>query len=143
MEGQEEEIKDVFNVLDKEKTGGLDAKEVGRGLRALGLNPTDEELQKFLRESVFNTQDKMEFQEFFRVVQRCKAESITNKEDVRKFFKNFDASNQGTVDLKELRNAMCSGDGLTTEEFDAVAKDFDKESSGKVDIEQFLEGLFK
>lgn len=144
MVGRTEDAKDIFDILDRERSGGIDIKELGRGLRALGLNPTEDEVQNLIREAQQNSAGKMTLEEFQRLANKCRTTSVTNVDDVRKFFESFDTNKDGFASTAELKAALTSsGEVLEDSEVEAVLKDFVKSETGKVNIKELLEGLFK
>ncbi|CAG9326149.1 unnamed protein product [Blepharisma stoltei] len=138
-----EEEKNVFDILDKERVGAIDIKDLGRGLRALGLNPTEEEVQGFIKEAQQAPVGKLQFPEFQRLSVKCRKLSITNQEDVRKFFESLDTNHEGFVNANDVKTALLgSGEPLEEAEIDAVIKDFDK-GTGRINVRELVEGLFK
>lgn len=58
-------VKEAFAAYDLDKNGAIDAKELGVVLRNLGQNPTDEELDQYIKEADTNGSGVIEFPEFF------------------------------------------------------------------------------
>lgn len=42
---------EVFNLFDKNQDGSIDINELGDGMRAMGGNPTDAEIQQMMKEA--------------------------------------------------------------------------------------------
>ena len=58
-------VKEAFAAYDLDKSGAIDAKELGVVLRNLGRTPTEEELAQYIKESDANGSGVIEFPEFF------------------------------------------------------------------------------
>jgi calmodulin len=138
-----DEAKDVFNYLDKSKTGLIDLNDLGTGLRCVGLNPTECEVEELQGEALHKN-DKIDLEEFKRLANKCKQTCVTNKEEVLKFFKSLEKSSDGYVDTKELKNTLSNaGEPLQEKEIELVYKDFGIFGDGKIKIDDLVEGLFK
>ncbi|CAG9322122.1 unnamed protein product [Blepharisma stoltei] len=144
MLSRSEEAKEIFDILDREHAGAIDIKELGRGLRAQGLNPTEEEVQSLIKEAEQVPIGKIQYIEFQRLTEKCRSTSATNPEDVMKFFETFDPNHEGFVNANDIKAALCgSGEALEEAEVEAVLKDFDKTGTGRIDLRELMEGLFK
>ncbi|OMJ87426.1 hypothetical protein SteCoe_10843 [Stentor coeruleus] len=138
-----QEIKDVFSYLDKTKQGVIDVKDIGTALRCLGMNPTECEVQE-LQEEAQNNNGKITLDELQRLMNKCKMNCVTNKDEVLKFFRSLDKNMEGYVDTKELKIALCNaGEPLQEKEVELVYKDFGISEDGKIKINDLVEGLFK
>lgn len=138
-----QEAKDVFNYLDKSKAGTIDIKDLGTAFRCIGLNPTECEVSELQDESQ-NVNGKINLEELQRLANKCKANCVTNREEVLKFFKSLDRNSEGFVDTKELKIALCNaGEPLQDKEVDLVYKDFGVSDDGKIKINDLVEGLFR
>lgn len=138
-----QEVKDVFSYLDQSKLGVIDLKDLGTAFRCLGLNPTECEIQELSEESI-NNNNKINQEELQRLYNKCKLNSVTNKEEVLKFFKSLEKNGDGYVEAKELRIALCNaGEPLQEKEVEAVYKEFGVNEEGRIKFTEFVEGLFK
>ena len=54
----------MFSIFDKDKNGIIDIKEMGVVMRALGQNPTRQELREIMREFDENKDGVISFDEF-------------------------------------------------------------------------------
>jgi Ca2+-binding protein (EF-Hand superfamily) len=138
-----QELKDVFNYLDRNKEGFIELTDLGTALRCIGLFPTECEVQE-LQEEAKQTNERISFEEFERLVNKSKASFVTNKEEVLKFFKSLEKSSDGFVDTKELKIALCNaGEPLQEKDVDSVYQDFGVTEDGKIKINDLVEGLFR
>lgn len=136
-------IKQVFDLLDTEKSSVINIKELPKGLRATGLNPSESEIRILLSEANSTNDGDLIFSEFKKLCKRCQEVSQTNKGDVLKYFKSFDTEDTGFLDSVQLKaSLLADGERLEGHEVDAVLQDF-AEDNGQVNIDKLLEGLFK
>ena len=139
-----EKLAEVFRVLDREDIKTIPAKELAKGLRASGLNPTESQIQQFLAEAVLLNDEQLDFPEFQKIALKCKSLNSIDKEEIFKYFKSFDTNNEDYLSLLDLTQALCSsGDRLDIKEVEILMKDFDKDNNGKVQIKDLVDGLFR
>ena len=137
-------VTEVFGVLDREDNKTIPIKELAKGLRACGLNPTESQVQQYMTEAVVLNGNLLDCPEFKNIAEKCQESNLVTKEEVMNYFKSFDTDNQNYLTELELTQALCaSGDKLDSREFDTLMKDFDKDGSGKVNIKDFVDGLFR
>jgi calmodulin len=135
-------FKDVLSYLDPTKQGLLDLKDLGTALRCLGLNPTECEVEE-LKEESENNNGKVNEGELIRLFNKCKLNQVTNKEEVVKFFKSLEKNNDGQVDARELKIALCNaGEPLADKDVLAVFQEFGIAEDGKIKFNDLIEGLF-
>lgn len=63
-EEQIAELKETFNLFDKDHDGTISVKELGVAMRALGQNPTEAELQDMIMEADRDGNGVLDFEEF-------------------------------------------------------------------------------
>ncbi|XP_011027863.1 PREDICTED: probable calcium-binding protein CML30 [Populus euphratica] len=68
-----EEVKEVFDVFDENKDGFIDARELNRVMRRLGLKEgmEVEECSRMIQAVGKDTKEKIDFNDFFRFMERC------------------------------------------------------------------------
>ena len=76
----EEDLRDMFDMLDSDQSGALDIQEFGMAVRALGLNPSDELIQQLFTRADINEDEKIDFDEFLRLYSRCERKNKVNKQ---------------------------------------------------------------
>ena len=59
-----QEVKEAFDLFDTDGSGAMDQKEIKVAMRALGLNPTKEELIKIIRDADQDNSGVIDFPEF-------------------------------------------------------------------------------
>ena len=91
-----DEIKETFVLFDQDKSGKINKKEVGVALRALGQDPSDEELNSFLSHITIET---VTFAQFLEIVNKSKTNDIEDFNELKVAFTVFDREGQ----VKECR----------------------------------------
>ncbi len=88
-EEQRTEAKEAFQLVDKEGSGSIKTKEVGIVLRALGHNPSEEDLEKLLA----GKEDSVNLNDFLEMLS-AEVNDDMNDEELRVAFKVFDREGQ-------------------------------------------------
>ncbi|CAG9321007.1 unnamed protein product [Blepharisma stoltei] len=139
---EEEDCQDIFHLLDHNKNQILDLGELGKGLRGLGLNPSEGEVRKYMADYDRDRNNGLSLEEFESVYQRCLSSSSVTEEEIRAQFKKLDKNGDGTLDARELKDILIGGEEpLTREEADALIADFDVNGDGVLSIDEFVNGL--
>ena len=81
----EDQIKQTFNLFDKDKDGEITVKEIGAVLRKLKQNPSDEDIEKMIGELDHDKNGFITIDEFQQAISK-KVEVLT-KDEIRKAFK--------------------------------------------------------
>ena len=68
-EEQIAELKQAFDMFDKDKGGSISTKELGYTMRAMGMNPTEGEILDLLNEFDSDSNGAIEFSEFCSMMQ--------------------------------------------------------------------------
>mgnify|MGYP003319126910 CR=1 FL=1 len=133
-----EECKEVFDLFDKNKDGSISTNELGEIMKALGANPTKEELQQMLNEVDTDGSGKIEFKEFLDLFTKRMKEPDTEN-DLIEAFKIFDKDGNGTISVKELKNVMSTlGESLSDEECEEIIKEADIDGDGCINYHEFV-----
>ena len=133
-----EQCKQVFDLFDKNKDGSITTNELGDIMKALGANPTKEELQQMLNEVDTDGSGKIEFREFFDLfTKRMKEPSTEN--DLIEAFKLFDKDGNGVISAKELKNVMSTlGETISEDECKEIIKEADIDGDGFINYHEFV-----
>lgn len=113
-EEQIAEFKEAFSQFDKDGKGAISDKELVTVLRALGNNPTEEELETMIREVDEDGNGTIDFGEFLEMMAR-KLNKIDIEAELLEAFKVFDRDGNGLVSTAELRFSLHSITNLTHE----------------------------
>lgn len=135
------EFKEVFDLFDKDKDGGISTKELGDVMRALGTNPTQAELQVMINEVGKNGSGKIEFKEFMELFNQ-KMKDPDSEEDLIEAFKIFDKDGNGVISSNELRHVMATlGEKMSQEEAEELIKEADIDGDGYINYQEFVKIL--
>jgi Ca2+-binding EF-hand superfamily protein len=66
-EEQKGEIREAFDLFDADGGGTIDTAELKVAIRALGMEPTDEEVAKMIADVDVDASGTIDFEEFFKV----------------------------------------------------------------------------
>jgi centrin-1 len=97
---QKEDIKKAFDHFDQNGAGKIRKKELKVILRALGFDPTNEELDKLLAMNNTDGGDSIDFQEFMDIM-LTKIEEKPSPDDIKYTFKKIGESNLTEEEKKE------------------------------------------
>lgn len=141
-EDQIQEINDVFDVIDENQNGSIDISELARGLRGLGLNPTNAEIKELMEKYDANGTRSLDREEFTHLFIDCLSSFSTTEDLLRDQFKKLDTNNDGFITAEELKKLLLYGEEkLSEEEADSIIVEFDKNRDGRISLEEFLEGV--
>uniref|UniRef100_A0A0R3Q2H2 Calmodulin-like protein n=1 Tax=Angiostrongylus costaricensis TaxID=334426 RepID=A0A0R3Q2H2_ANGCS len=103
----EEEIdqfKEAFLLFDKDGNGTISIKELGIAMRALGQNPTEQQILEIINDVDMDGNGQVEFPEFCVMMKRMMKES--DSEMIREAFRVFDKDGNGLITASEFRHFM-------------------------------------
>ncbi|XP_076437535.1 neo-calmodulin-like isoform X3 [Babylonia areolata] len=136
------EIRELFRTFDKNHDNTICANELGKVLRCLGMNVSEEDVQVIVKQLDKNGNGKIEYKEFkaFMQDQMRKAENPAEQEKaIRMAFRVFDQNGDGFIDVQELKHAMKNlGEPLTDKELHDMMKEADVDRNNKIDYEEFI-----
>ena len=133
-----EDLQDVYALIGKDS--GLHISEVGKCLRMLNLNPSEQDVKNLLVNLDISDKDSVDFEEFIKLYKSCKEKCKINEEEVRNQLYKLDKNEDGRINSQDLKDLLMTGEEpLTLYEAEALVNDFDK--GGKVVIQDFLDAL--
>jgi len=135
------EFKEAFDYFDKDGSGSISSDELLQVMRAMGQNPTEDELLNLVMEVDIDGNGTIDFPEFLDMMKK-KATEVDEEADLREAFKLFDRNRDGYIDRKELKKVTSMlGTMLTSEELDEFMRDADVDGNGKLDYDEFVKML--
>lgn len=141
------ELKDAFTMFDKNGDGMISLEEFRQVLRALGQEPTDDELQMMMKSVDTDQSGSVDFDEFLCMMKAhliAEGAEPTEEEELRAVFQVFDQNKNGYITAAELKSAMINlGERLTTEELQAMINAADIDGDGQIDYNEFLQMMRK
>ncbi|GMG40346.1 unnamed protein product [Ambrosiozyma monospora] len=128
-------------IFDKDGDGRISAAELGTVMRALGQNPTQQELNDLVNEIDTNGNSAIEFSEFLTMMARQIKEQDIEAE-ILEAFKVFDSDGDGKISPTELIRVLTTiGERLTEDEAKQMVEAADTDRDGQIDIEEFAKIL--
>jgi Ca2+-binding EF-hand superfamily protein len=141
------ELKDAFTMFDKNGDGMISLEEFRQVLRALGQEPTDDELQMMMKSVDTDQSGSVDFDEFLCMMKAhliAEGAEPTEEDELRAVFQVFDQNKNGYITAAELKSAMINlGERLTTEELQAMINAADIDGDGQIDYNEFLQMMRK
>uniref|UniRef100_H2Z0S0 EF-hand domain-containing protein n=1 Tax=Ciona savignyi TaxID=51511 RepID=H2Z0S0_CIOSA len=100
-----EVYEEAFYLLDPNDSGAIGAREVGIVMRALGQEPTDEEIHNLIQEVDRSSTGSLTFNDFLAFLAHiCQDEDPD--EEWESVFKRFDRNGDGYIDENDLRKTL-------------------------------------
>ncbi|XP_070616185.1 centrin-1-like [Erythrolamprus reginae] len=133
-----QQMREAFDLLDADGTGTIDVRDLKVSIRALGFDPTKEELRRVGAEVDKEGAGKIGFDAFYSVMAQ-KMSEVDSKEDVLKAFKLFVDQESGRIAFKNLKQIAAEiGEKLTDEELQEMITEADLDGDGEVTEQDFL-----
>ena len=142
---QKAEFKEAFDLFDKEGKKEISTKELITVLRALGNNPTQEEMDQMIEEVDEDGSGTVDFGEFLEMMAK-KLTKINISQELNEAFKVYDKDGNGLISLAELRYSLTTqenGPKISHEEFDEIARKADADGDGHINFQEFIDILLK
>lgn len=151
-ESETKQLREAFNLFDKDGAGTISSIEVRVALRVLGFNMTDSETTALVNEYSKNHSNHIDFDEFTQIIIRKLSEPQPEAQLIRAF-KMMDRDGDGFISLNdlsavneiiednlavdELREVIMSARGKENQ-FDIHTKDV-----GKITQSEFIRAIYK
>jgi calmodulin len=139
------ELRQAFNLFDKDKSGDIDKEEVGELLKTLGMRVTQGALDRLFAEMDVSSDGKVEFYEFAAYM-ASSGFALTETAGPTKMadyiFEIFDGDGGGSISSDELRQTLTDLQSeLDVSEVDEAMRMFDLDGSGKITKVEFIKAL--
>jgi len=99
------EFKEAFDEFDVDGSGAISHMELLGVMRAMGQNPTEDELLNMILEVDVDGNGTIDFPEFLELM-RIKTKEDDDAETIREAFKIFDRDQDGYITCKELKKVI-------------------------------------
>jgi calmodulin len=137
----EKELKEYFDMFDRDKDNLINEKELGNILRSLGHDPTDQDLTEMIKEVDNDSDSKIEFEEFLKIMNN-KLKQTETEQELIEAFKIFDKEGKGLISENEFKHIMLSlGEKISEEELEEMMKKADPQNQGYVNYKEFAKIL--
>jgi Ca2+-binding EF-hand superfamily protein len=131
-----------FRDADKDNSGSLTVAELTELLRKLGFKDADSRIQSMFRSVDTSGDNKISLEEFLIAMGEV-APKDQKQATMRQCFREFDMNGDGTIDRSELTAVFKSlGTQMTPDEIDRIMKMADKDASGSMNYEEFIQQVF-
>eukprot|EP01071_Lankesteria_metandrocarpae_P009037 Lankesteria_metandrocarpae@DN5119_c0_g1_i1.p2 len=135
---QRTEIREAFDLFDPNKTGEIDTRELKIAMRALGFEPSKDEVRKMMTDIGEDSSDTISFDAFVKMM-TVKMGERDPREEALKAFRLFDDDNTGKISYKNLKRvAKELGENIKDEELQEMIEEADRDNDGEVSEEEFL-----
>ncbi|CAH0698570.1 unnamed protein product [Spodoptera exigua] len=135
---QERDLLEAFNLLDYTGEGKILAEDFRVAIKALGYEPTKEELQKMVNGVDKGNTGKLSFENFQTAIMR-KIMSLDNDGDIMKSFRLYDMDDTGLISFDNLKTVTHILDiPQTDEEIEEMIDDADVDMNGFVSVDEFM-----
>lgn len=151
-DAEKQELRQAFNLFDKDGGGKIDADEVRVALRVLGFNPTLEELRQLISQIDPNHAGTIDFNQFTKIILK-KISEPQSTEALTRSFNNLDIDMDGYISIDDLTTvADTLGEDLSKEELHEIimsvrgcANQFDihTKDAGKITQAEFMSTINK
>ena len=113
-------------MFDTDGSGTIDAKELKVAMRALGFEPSKEEIRKLISQIDKDKDGNVDFSEFLTMM-TMKMGERDSKEEMVKAFRLFDDDETGKISFRNLKRvAMELGESINDEELQEMIDEADR-----------------
>ena len=120
---QKQEIKDAFDLFDTSGSGTIEPKELKVALRALGMEPSKDDIQKLVEQFDHDQTGTIDFHEFLAIMMKKMGETDA-KDALEEAFTLFDKNEDGVITFEDLKKVATElREEMTDEELMASARE--------------------
>lgn len=134
-------LKDAIDLYDTVGDGKVDSNVLADILRGIGENPTESEVQKFLKQVDPVGNKRISLDDLIPIALSCKQKSRNvQPQEFVDCLRVFDKDCSGNISSAELRQVLTTlGDKLTTDDVDLLTSGL--EHKGQVNYEEFVRNV--
>ncbi|OMJ74427.1 hypothetical protein SteCoe_26644 [Stentor coeruleus] len=138
---QNEAFKRTFDLFDSDGVGSIPRDDLATVMRALGQNPTDEDLKEYAEEhDAFDS--KLIHYDTFRAIMIKRLTRDNKEKELLDAFRAFDKDNTGSVKCEDLRDAFLAfNKDLNEEQVEEMIKDFDDGGLGDISYKEVVRAI--
>jgi calmodulin len=128
------DFKQAFQIFDTNNDGLISTNDLGIGLRNIGQNPTEAELQQMVQDLSKNENGMISFEELLASIQVNDTLETREKE----IFKILDRKEQGFLTVEDLRHMIkSSGLDISEQEIELMFREADIDGDEKISFQEF------
>ena len=136
-----QELRETFDLFDKDNDGYLQLAEFRKVIRSTGINPSEADFQAMI--DLVEIENKISFTQFIQCI-RADIRKMDREEDLVRAFQVFDELNKGVVNQTTLKECLKSmGEPLTDVEYMEFTKLAKVPPTGDIDYRAYSYTLFK
>lgn len=136
-EKQINELREAFEIFDRDQDGYLTIKELAEIMRNLGNAPSEGEIQDMIAEVDIDGNGSINFQEFISLMARRMRDGDL-EDEMKQVFKLFDRDGNGLIGHSELKSLMIGiGEKITDDEVKDMILEADKDGDGFISYQEF------
>lgn len=129
---------EAFNLLDYTGEGKIKAEDFRVAIKALGYEPTKEELETMINAVDKGDTGRLSFENFQTAIMR-KIMAQDCDGDIMKSFRLFDMDDTGLISFDNVKQvSQILGASLTDEEIEEMIDDADKDFDGYINVQEFM-----
>lgn len=133
-----DQIREAFNVFDKDNDGFITLKELGTVMRSLGQNPTETELHDIIKQYDRDESGTIDFIEFFDLMYK-KMKETEMEQEILEIFEALDRDGNGVLSGQEIQSVMdLVGVHLTNDQVAELIKQADLDEDGCLNFSEFF-----
>ncbi|GMH11393.1 hypothetical protein Nepgr_013234 [Nepenthes gracilis] len=133
-----QEIKEIFDLFDTDRSGSIDAKELNVAMRSLGFEMTEEQINRMIADADRDGSGAIDFDEFCYMLTAKIGERDT-KEELVKAFRIIDQDNNGKISAADIQLiAKELDENFTNQEIQEMIEEADRDRDGEVNVEEFI-----
>ena len=135
------DFREAFTLFDDRGDDRINKTYLGEVVRALGLNPTESDIKKCLKDIA---NDRISFEEFLPIYEDLsKRKDAPTEEDFVEGLRVFDKDGSGMINSAELRHLLTTlGERLSDEEVEQLLNGLE-DKHGNVNYEEFVRLLMR
>jgi calcium-dependent protein kinase len=137
------DVKEMFQILDKNGDGSLTIKEIEDGFKELNINDREQLLENIKLADV-NNSGEIDYTEFIAATLDHKI--LSNEKNLKAAFDMFDQDGSGSIDKSEIIKILTNTDEgspvqkiATEKAINDAIKQIDINGDGKIDFKEFKE----
>jgi calmodulin len=132
------EVREAFELFDKDHSGYINSKELGMVMRSLGQNPTEQELMDMINEVDEDGSGTVDFPEFLNMMAKKIQNTDSVEDEIKEAFRVFDKEGRGHISTEEFRFVMRNiGSQMTDEEIEEMIEEADHDHDGLISYDEF------
>ena len=137
-EEQKEEIKNVLNLFNGEIYGTIESNKLKLAMKALGFEPSDEEVTSLLSELDKENKGTFSCEDFTRVISQKMLE-MDPVTEMKKSFKLLCEEGTNKITFKSLQKAVTElAKQMSSDEILKIIQEADKDKDGAIGEEDFI-----